>query len=447
MTTTRLGVSVLTHRLLHRAFPLACAVGVVVLLHSLSAQLATAAAHSATLAVGMLLVGGFIGGKATAAVGLPRITGYLVTGVLVGPHVSGLLTHEMLAAGKAIEGLAVALIALTAGGELRLAWVRQHARRLAIISLTGMTTVAVTIMATLLLGDGIFPFMPADPGTAGVVAMVVATVAATGSPMVTLAVIAETRAEGPLARTALGVTVLMDVAIIVLFAVALGVAKDALGQGGDASIAATLLREVGGSIVAGVIFGVSVSLFLRFVGRDVPVFVLAACLAMWQVSTALGLETLLVALTAGFWVENFSATRGDALIKGIERVSLPLYVLFFAAAGSEVNLGVLGALWPLALSFARLVAIWSGARLGTRLARTEPQVKRYLWLGFISQAGMSLALVSIVARTFPEWGEELQALIVAMIAIHELLGPIGFTWALTRADEAGRAASAPPPGS
>lgn len=59
---------------------------------------------------------------------------------------------------------------------------------------------------------------------------------------------------------------------------------------------------------------------------------------------------------------------------------------------------------------------------------------------------MSLALATIVARTFPTWGQEVQALIVAMIAIHELIGPIGFQWALTRAGEAGRAAPAPQAG-
>jgi Kef-type K+ transport system membrane component KefB len=432
----------LAQRLVHRVLPLALVIALVATLHATASGLADARSQSPTLALGLLLVGGFIGGKASAALGLPRITGYLLTGVIVGPHLAGLLTSDMLSAAKAVEGVAVALIALTAGGELRVAWIRQHAGRLALITATELLTVATVVTAAVFVGRAAFPFIPADLATAAVIAMVIGAIAVANSPTVTIAVIAETRSDGPLARTVLGVTILKDVTVIILFAVALVVAKDALGQGDGASLGATLLREIGGSAAAGVAFGIGVELFLRFVGRDVPVFVLAVCLAMWQVSTALHLETLLVALTAGFWVENLGRARGEALIKGIERVSLPVYALFFAAAGTKVDLGALEALWPLVLllSGARGVAIWAGTRLGTRLARAEPVVRRYLWLGFISQAGVTLALAGIVARTFPDWGSQVQALMVAMIAIHELLGPIGFQWALARAGEIGRGA-------
>src|SRR5690606_11943400 len=115
------------------------------------------------------------------------------------------------------------------------------------------------------------------------------------------------------------------------------------------------------------------------------------------------LETLLVALTAGFWVENFSKARGEVLIQNIERLSLPVYALFFATAGAKVDIAILAELWPFALliSAVRAASVWGGTRLGTRLAGTEPEVERYLWLAFISQAGVSLALSAIVARTFP----------------------------------------------
>jgi hypothetical protein len=73
-------------------------------------------------------------------------------------------------------------------------------------------------------------------------------------------------------------------------------------------------------------------------------------------------------------------------------------------------------------------------------------VRRYAWLGFISQAGVTLALSTIVARTFPTWGVDVQALVIAMIAIHELVGPIGFQFALRRAGEVGAARSTPTEG-
>lgn len=426
------------HRLLHRGVPLALAFFGVVMLRDLTLG-QPGIVESPTLGVGLLLIGAFIGGKATAAVGLPRITGYILVGLMVGPHTTGMVSQEMLQASKAVEGLAVALIALTAGGELRIPWIRRYARRLTLITFSELTVVAVVVTSVLFVGRALFPFMPVDDlATSGVIAMVFGAIAVANSPTVTIAVIGETGADGPVAQTALGVTILKDVAVIVLFAVTITVARDALGAGGAGSLGLTLLRELGGSILTGLLFGVGISLFLRFVGRDVAVFVLAACFAMWQVSSALHLETLLVALTAGFWVENFSKASGDALIKGIGRLALPVYALFFAAAGTKVDLAALATLWPLALllTVVRGASVWAGTRLGAKLARAEPEVRRYVWLGFISQAGVSLALATIVARSFPTWGNDLQALIVAMIALHELIGPILFQWGLRRAGEA-----------
>ena len=346
----------------------------------------------------------------------------------------------MLIAAKAVEGIAVALIALTAGGEIRIEWVRSQARRLALITFSELFVVAAGVLGVVMLARSVLPFMPADDLLrAFIIAMVFGAIAVANSPTVTIAVISENQAEGPLTRTVLGVTILKDVCVIVLFAVALTIAKNALGEGGTESLGLTLTRELGGSALVGVGFGIGISLFLRFVHRDTPVFILAVCFAIWQVAAVFHLETLLIALTAGFWVENFSRAKGEDLIKGIERLSLPVYALFFAAAGAKVDIDALATLWPFALliSGTRALCVWAGTSLGAHLARAEPTVKRYAWLGFVSQAGVTLALATIVARTFPSWGMEIQAIIIAMIAIHELIGPIGFQYALKKAGETG----------
>lgn len=438
-------------QLLFRLLPLAACVALLVFLRWSDIGVASEGPQSATIGIGFLLVGAFLGGKAAARIGLPRITGYLLVGFAIGPHVINLLTRDMLAAGKAIEGIAVALIALTAGGEIRLDWVRKQIRRLALITGFELAIVASGVFAVVFFGRSLFPFVPEDTLTAAVISMVFGAIAVANSPTVAIAVIAETESDGPLTRTVLGVTILKDVCVIILFAIALAVARDALGEGGGGSLALTLARELGGSILAGVGFGIGISLFLRYVDRDVPVFILALCFGISQTAAAMHLEALLIALTAGVWVENFSRAKGEKLIAGIERVSLPIYALFFATAGAKVDLGALAAMWPLALLLAgaRAICVWAGTRVGATLSNVEPLVKRYAWLGFISQAGVTLALSSIVARAFPTWGAEIQVLIVAMIALHELIGPIGFQYALQKAGETGKAAartaSAPPP--
>ncbi len=434
-------VSTAVEKLVNRGLPLALALLTLMALRWTTLGATAAGRESTTIALGFMLIAAFVGGKVAARVKLPRITGYLLVGLVVGPYVTGLLTKDMLVAAKAVEGLAVALIALTAGGEIRVGWVRQHARSLAQITFTELFVVAAGVLVAVWLARSLLPFMPVDDPSRGlIIAMVFGAIAVANSPTVTIAVIAESRADGPLARTVLGVTILKDVAVIVLFAVALAVAKNALGEGGGEPLALTLARELGGSVLAGVAFGVVISAFLQRVGRDIPVFVLAMCFAIWQTASVLHLETLLVALTAGFWVENFSKAEGEHLIKAIERLSLPVYALFFAAAGAKVNLELLATLWPFAVMLVavRAACVWAGSTLGAKLARAEPVVVRYAWLGFISQAGVTLALSTIVARTFPSWGVEIQAMIIAMIAIHELVGPVGFQLALKWAGEVGR---------
>jgi hypothetical protein len=57
------------------------------------------------------------------------------------------------------------------------------------------------------------------------------------------------------------------------------------------------------------------------------------------------------------------------------------------------------------------------------------------WLGLVPQAGSALGLAQVARRAFPEWGVSLETLVVAMIGVHEVVGPICFRRALRRAGE------------
>jgi Kef-type K+ transport system membrane component KefB len=73
--------------------------------------------------------------------------------------------------------------------------------------------------------------------------------------MVTLALIEETHAHGPVAKTTLGVVLVADVVVIILFTIAYSLTQSALTGGGGAAggfeLALRLGREVGGSLLAG----------------------------------------------------------------------------------------------------------------------------------------------------------------------------------------------------
>jgi trehalose 6-phosphate synthase len=87
------------------------------------------------------------------------------------------------------------------------------------------------------------------------------------------------------------------------------------------------------------------------------------------------------------------------------------------------------------LASARLLLIHLGVRVGIRFADVESSSAKYAWTGLVSQAGVTLGLTSVVAAEFPGWGVQIQMLLVALIVIHELIGPVLFRHGLARAGE------------
>jgi Kef-type K+ transport system membrane component KefB len=143
-------------------------------------------------------------------------------------------------------------------------------------------------------------------------------------------------------------------------------------------------------------------------------------------------------MVAGFVIEN-ATSLGDRFIAAIERSALPVYVVFFAIGGASLDLGALRNTWVLALTLTlvRILLVIGSTALGEKAARVRNrEIERWGWMGFIAQAGVTLGLVSIVARKFPGWGNEVKTIGLAMIALNQLLGPIAFRWALLRSGEA-----------
>jgi hypothetical protein len=72
----------------------------------------------------------------------------------------------------------------------------------------------------------------------------------------------------------------------------------------------------------------------------------------------------------------------------------------------------------------------------------EPEVRKYAWMGFIGQAGVSLGFVLILEKQFPEAGGFLKQIIVAAIIINQIIGPIMLQFAFDRSGETGKALAA-----
>jgi Kef-type K+ transport system membrane component KefB len=332
------------------------------------------------------------------------------------------------------------VIALLAGAELRMKDLVDRFRVIAWVLALQTAAVLIGLTMLILLLRSWVPFLGGlEPAPLLFVAFLFAATLTVNSPMVTLALLTETKAEGPLARTTLGVVLVADVVVILIFTVAFSLAQASLG-GETASapeILLRLLREVIGSIVAGALVGGVLTLYLRFVRREMVVFAVVLVFATAAAAQALHFELLLSLLVAGFLVENVAPVRAEPLVEMLHVMAVPVFVIFFAMAGADLRLQAFLSLWPIVLTVAlvRIGLIYAGSVTGARLAGAEPVVTKYAWTGLVSQAGVALGLATIVADRLPRLGLAMQAVIVGIIAFNESVGPVFFRAGLDRAGE------------
>ncbi len=418
-----------------RVFALALVVGAM-----LSVRGASAASAAVALAVGFALMGASVTGDALRKFQLPRVTGYLLFGVIVGPSVGNLITASMSSQLQVLTGIATTLIALIAGLTLS---VERLGSRLGAIVRVSVATLAVAIVGLSAVLWLVWPWLPIAPEAAGlqrfVMLALVVVIVVSFSPTMTAAVVADSRARGRLSETVLAVVVLADLAILLLFSLAMLLARVVFGSGAGegAEILARLAWEIGGAVAFGVLIGVLFALYLRYIGREITLVLLAVCVLLSQVGTTQQLQPLLAALAAGVVIENLAVAQGDALRAAVQRGAPPVLVVFFVAVGASLRLDAVAAigLSALALSAIRLGLIWLGVRAGVRSSGLPDSIRQHAWTGLVSQAGITLGFASVVAAEFPGWGTQLQLLLVASIAIHELVGPILFRRGLARAGE------------
>jgi len=421
-----------------RLLTLAALIGFVYLVLSLdtSAEYGT----TATLLLGFILLGAYIAGAAAAGFRLPRLTGYVLVGILVGPFALGIFTTELVGSLRTIDELALALIALTAGGELKLTELRKSARSIIGISLG---IVGFVVLGFLILVLAVKPVVPSlaelSWGLTAAEALLLAIWAANSSPDATIAVINESGAEGEVTDTVLGVTIFKDVVVIILFAVGLSVAGPLAGEGTfDPGLIGTVAWEVAGAFLVGGFLGWLFSLYLERGRNQTVLATLLFSYLLVLVAHAVHVELLLAAVGAGFLIENFSEA-GDRFIKGIEANSLVVFAIFFALAGAALDLGTVVQYWPFAvvIVLVRGGLTWAGATVGARITDAPAPVVRLGWMGLISQAGVTLGLSLLVAREFPTWGGQFVAITTAVIIVHLLVGPVLLKVALGRAGEIG----------
>lgn len=313
----------------------------------------------ATLALGFLLLAGYVGGELAQRLRLPHLIGYLVTGFCVGPAWLNLVRTDEVAALGFLGETAVALIALAAGSELKVETLRHTRVALARLA-TGAIALPFTVVTLVVLAAS-----PAFPLTVHQawgdrlgVALVLGAIAAASSPVVTMAMIGELDARGPSARSLLAVSVIQDVAAMLLFAVAVAVSQWFASVGAlDVAAMGVAVARLLGSLTVGALLGFVFAEYLRMRQRDTALALVAIAFLAAATARLVLLETVLVALAAGFSLQNLSRIEGEEVRGALKRGSVALYVVFFSLTGAGLHFDALADLWPWAVLLIGLRAL------------------------------------------------------------------------------------------
>ncbi|MEO2020623.1 MAG: cation:proton antiporter [Pirellulaceae bacterium] len=399
-------------------------------------------------------------GKLCSIAHLPLITGFLLAGILVGPDVLKIVEKDSLDHLSFINHLALAVIALAAGNELVLKEFRSRFRSITWITI-GLVVITFSLgtTATFLLSKHI-PFMATlAPNTRLAISVMVGVILVARSPSSAIAIINELRAKGPFTQTVLGVTVIMDAAVIVLFAISSEFAH-AVNSNVDFNLgfAGLLVLELALSVIGGCILWKIISLLVSLsLSRPTKsIILLLIGLGVFLASDGLReyshknwpfelfIEPLLLCMIAGVLVSNTSPYRVE-FSRILKQIGPPIYLAFFTLTGVSIQLDVLIENWYLALMLflVRLVGIFLGTFGGGLVAGDSRLHRSVGWMGFVTQAGIGIGLAGKIATEFDTWGSEVATLLIAVIVFNQLIGPPLMKWAIIIVKEAHTRASSP----
>ena len=417
--------------------------------------------------VAILLLVALLSTRLVRILKLPNVTGYIVTGIIMGPFVFGLLFNNFTYEGikqsiiyqhvntiNWVSTVALGFIAFSIGTSFKKATIKALGKRVLIITVLEALGATLLVLIVLLILHFIFPdYISIE------LVLTLAAIASATAPAATLMVIKQYQARGPLVDTLLPVVALDDAAALILFAIFFQLANT-FASGVPLSIYTVLVKpliEIAISLASGLVIGLFISFMNRFFkSRNNRliwcIFSVFAALGIYMLfkSPVLGgfeLSSLLTCMMAGAIYTNF-VSDSNRTLDVMDRFTSPIYMMFFVISGASLDLTIFfnrNGLIVLAIALTyvifRVVGKWLGAFTGASITRCEDKIKKYLGFALIPQAGVAIGLATTAYTLFnknPDTalaGSLILAIILTSTLIYELIGPMVAKFALNKAGE------------
>lgn len=372
-------------------------------------------------------------------IGLPNVTAYLIAGLIM-QYLMKAINCTDFAGLDIISDVALGFIAFSIGSSFKLKHLKEIGKSVVVITcFQALTTVVVVDLVLVGLHFCGLVDMPT--------ALCLGAIATATAPAATLMVVRQYRARGVVTDTLLPVVAFDDAIGLVVFAVSLAIAKVLNVEGGQINVVDVLvmpLLEIIASLGIGAIIGTTLSYVAKvFKSRANRISLcITAVFCGLGLCTVFGdsfqLSDLLTCMAIGVFYVNLNKESG-AVMDIMDRWTAPLFMLFFIISGSELDITVIPSVGVIGIAYliSRIAGKYFGARLGAKVVSADHNVRKYLGLTLVPQAGVAIGMAQKIANT-PELASVSSAIVTVTLCatlVYELIGPLLTKWALVKAGE------------
>jgi len=377
----------------------------------------------------IILFSGLICGRAVKHIKLPNVTGYLIAGLLLGPHILKLVPTNLIGSLELISEMALAFIAFSIGSEFKLSYLKKVGLTPIVIAI--LEGLAATFLVTLALVLSGFDIK---------VALLLGAIASATAPAATIMVVKQFNAKGPVTETLLSVVALDDAVALIAFGFSMAIVNS-LQNPNKASLIMAIISpfiEIIGSVVLGFLLGLLFTIPLRYFKKASNRTIITTGFVFLgsALATMLGLSPLLLCMCMGAMLININKS-GNEIMGLVDNVTPPIFLMFFVVSGMELDItsipkiGVIGIIYVIC----RVIGKVAGAYIGAAIMKAPAPVKKYLGYSLVPQAGVAIGLSLIAANTLPELGQAIRTIVLCATFIYELTGPTITKLSLEKAGE------------
>jgi Kef-type K+ transport system membrane component KefB len=398
-----------------------------------------------TILIGIIIIAGFIFGELANKIKLPKVTGYIVAGILLSPDIASFVPESFVKHTDIVTNISLGIITFSVGGTLLISKIKSMGKQIMRITLMESSMAFLFVIAGFVIATPFF--LNIENATYFTIyipfSLMLGSLAAPTDPTATLAVSHEYQAKGKVMSSIMGVAAFDDAFGIVLYSIAIAFASSLVSPEniGYGPIAVNIVKEIFGALIIGAVVGFLFNKITRFISdgaEGIIIVLVVGFLALcFGLSHLLEVDELLANLFMGFIVVNFN--KKSQLIFGIlERYTEQLiFVLFFTISGMHLDIFVLGDYFLLVLLFILFRGMGKFLGAYTGAGKTDPKIKKYTAGGLIPQGGIVIGLALMIKQNpdFSMISDEFINIILGATVIHELIGPVLAKISLKKAGE------------